>query len=196
MHNTTIDLTTIKGSSVTWDYGNKIITINGQDYAGAELGRIHGYDGQGVRFRAGKSQMGIAALDEAEFARAKAAYGDHVIAAATAADDRKEQAAPGYHLIKDAYRQQDSYHEAFQAAMEDEMNDGARMPAQPTADPETLAEKYPMGALLAKAESYQHASHYAKSGAGTKAAEMILSGATYEDAKAVLDNWSDGLAWD
>jgi hypothetical protein len=92
------------------------------------------------------------------------------------------------------YADADRYDREFNKMMSDEYNDGASPPAEKSnklkADYEALLDKYPRAALYLKAQSQNENAHWAdntgKGAAGKKAMQMILDGASLEDAKTAL----------
>lgn len=107
---------------------------------------------------------------------------------------------PGLQILRDAISRQEAYREAFNRMMEDESNDGANPPKKPTDDIVALKAQYPAAAAYLKAESYEYASHYAKSAAGRKAKQAIADGADYTAVLAQMEaEWSAHCAehvWD
>lgn len=95
----------------------------------------------------------------------------------------------GLDELRRAYREHIYYRDAFNQAMEDEQNDGVKMPTRPTSNIDELEAKYPLAKLYLKAESYQESSNYDKMSAGEKAIKMLLSDASIEEVQDVLDNW-------
>jgi len=89
----------------------------------------------------------------------------------------------GYKELKAAYADVGRYHMEFDRMMEDEGNDGARLPNPVKIDPKELAKKYPRAEAYIEAERYSNAGHYAKTAAGEKAKKRIIAG---EDYTAVL----------
>lgn len=96
---------------------------------------------------------------------------------------------PGIEELKAAYAAKAEYRRAFNAAMEDEYNDGVHMPVLPTANIEELEAKYPIAALYLKADSYTYSENYAKSAAGDKAKAILADGGDHIEAARILDNW-------
>ena len=95
---------------------------------------------------------------------------------------------PGLDALRDARSQWSSYHDAFSRAID---RGDCRMPSKPVVDAKAIAEQYPAAVAYLKAESYEHASHYAKSAAGRKAKQAIADGADYAEALAKMEaEWS------
>lgn len=107
-----------------------------------------------------------------------------------------EIAVPGVEVLRDAIYQQNNYFSDFNRMMDDEQNDGVNPPIKPTLSLEELNLKYPRAALYLTAEAYECAGHFAKTSAGTRAKKLLADGGSIEDAKKILDTWSDGLYFD
>ena len=107
---------------------------------------------------------------------------------------------PGLQALRDALSRREMYHEAFERMMDDEFNDGARPPKKPADDIDALNAQYPAAVAYLKAESWECASHYAKSSAGSKAKQAIADGADYNEALAQMEaEWQahcDEHIWD
>ena len=108
----------------------------------------------------------------------------------------QEAAVPGLKALREARAEWAAYRAAFEAAMEDEYNDGARMPRAPQSDTQALAAQYPRAALYLKAEDYAAAANYAKATAGEKAMQCLMDGGSEADAEAILDSWLKGAEVD
>ena len=102
--------------------------------------------------------------------------------------EAKIAAIPGLRLLRSAIEAKEGYRHALTTAMEDEENDGVRLPARPTSDPAALATQYPLAALWLRAEDYLCASNFRKFGAGQTAQTLILGG-EIEKARETLENW-------
>ncbi|AHG83103.1 phosphotransferase [Bibersteinia trehalosi USDA-ARS-USMARC-189] len=99
--------------------------------------------------------------------------------------------------LRNAISSWDLYREKFQAAMEDEYNDGANMPKRPNSNLEELHNKYPLASIYLKAESYTFSENHHKFSAGKKAMALLDNGGSAEEANAILDNWLPETAlWD
>lgn len=110
-----------------------------------------------------------------------------------AAKSRQEKinAIEGLQEIYDASEEWSRYRDAFSCMMDNQDNDGARPPMQPTVNIEALNAKYPRAAAYIKAENYSCAANYAKSSAGRKALEKIINGEDYAQAIADMETeWS------
>lgn len=109
-------------------------------------------------------------------------------------------AVPGLDTLKAAIADHNRYHREFTAMMEDGGNDGARPPKKATADLDALRREYPRAAAYLKAEAWQDASHYAKSGAGRRAKARIVAGDDIDQVLADMEReWSEHCtehAWD
>lgn len=68
------------------------------------------------------------------------------------------------------------YHQDFDAAMDDEYNDGVNLPSRPVFDFEEAYKKYPKAAAYLKAQALADKSNYELSAIGRKAVEEILYG--------------------
>lgn len=101
------------------------------------------------------------------------------------------QTVPGIEELKTAYSAAYQYRVAFEAAMENEDNDGVNMPVAPQVDIAELEKAYPRAALYLKAEEYSLAENFDKSIAGKKAKEILADGGELETAQKLLDNWLD-----
>ena len=119
-----------------------------------------------------------------------------------AAKSRQEKinAIDGLQEIYDARNAWSRYRKNFRRMMDDQDNDGARPPVQPTANIDALNTKYPRAAAYVKAEDYSYAANYAKSSAGRKALEKIINGEDYAQAIADMEaEWSaycEAHIWD
>lgn len=83
------------------------------------------------------------------------------------------------------------YHRQFEAMMEDEQNDGARPPRAAKGNIDELCARFQRAAAYLEAESWNQASNYAKSAAGSKAMEQIEAGQDYEQAiRDMKAKWS------
>lgn len=111
-------------------------------------------------------------------------------------EKRLEETVPGVKILREAYRERASYHEAFNRAMEDEYNDGVNMPKHPNADIEALEAQYPRAVVYIRADGYCSASHDAKASAGAKAKALLEEGGSIEEAEKILDTWTEGLFFD
>lgn len=100
-----------------------------------------------------------------------------------------ETNVPGIGELQAAYAAEAEYRSAFAAAMEDEQNDGVRMPTPPTVNIEELEAKYPLAALYIKADNFSGAENYAKAAAGRKAKDILADGGDPLEAARILDNW-------
>ena len=97
-------------------------------------------------------------------------------------------AIPGLELLRSTLNAKEGYRHALTEAMENEENDGVRLPARPTTDPAALAAQYPLAALWLRAEDYLCASNWRKLTAGQTAQTLILGG-EIEKARETLENW-------
>jgi len=95
---------------------------------------------------------------------------------------------PGLEILRSAIDAKSAHYHAVSAAMEDEQNDGVRMPARPTADTAALAREYPVAALWLRSEAYLCAANDRKYSAGVKAQALILAG-EIEKARDTMENW-------
>jgi hypothetical protein len=102
---------------------------------------------------------------------------------------------PGLDILRAALEDEGRYHRQFNRMMENEQNDGVNPPSPVKVRYNDVAEQYPRAAMYLKAESYSNASHYAKSGAGSKAMELIENGGDLSEAQHILDNWLPKEAW-
>lgn len=92
-----------------------------------------------------------------------------------------------------AYNEDRQYSHQMDRMMDDEQNDGVNPPAPINQSlreiANNLAKQYPRAAVYLRAEGYTGASNFKKYGAGKDAMEIIATGGSIEDAKAILDNW-------
>ncbi len=98
---------------------------------------------------------------------------------------------PGLKEIRDALNADEQYRHAFNAAMEDEHNDGVNMPVSPDVSAEDLMAKYPLAALYNQADSYSSASNGHKSAAGYNAKKVLVEKGENGMAEAyeIMNNW-------
>ena len=89
----------------------------------------------------------------------------------------------GLKALRAALGAAEGYQRAFTRMMEDEHNDGINPPTKPVTNPADLKDRYPRAAAYLKAEAWECAAHFAKSGAGRRAKERIING---EDCATVL----------
>lgn len=104
-----------------------------------------------------------------------------------------EAIIPGITEMRKAHGEWIRYQQDFNAMMEDEYNDGVNPPTLPTSDFKALSDKYPKAALYMRAEDYSCAANYHKSSAGDKAMAVLKNGGSIEEAKAILDNWTNDV---
>lgn len=98
---------------------------------------------------------------------------------------------PGLDILRNAIANHMAYCDAFNRMMEDEYNDGVNPPSHPTEDIAVLKVKYPVASAYIKAENWEYASHYVKSGAGRRAKQAITDGMDYSEALAQMEaEWS------
>lgn len=151
-----------------------------------------------------KPIKGIAIFDE-ESCDKLIAFRDakHKAMVEGAAERRKAREAeleakyPGITELRKAYSEQVYYQEQFQRAMEDEYNDGVKMPTRPKVNIDELCAKYPRAAVYLKADSYSDAANYDKANAGDKAKALLDDGGSIDEAQKILDNWlPDSAYWD
>ena len=112
-------------------------------------------------------------------------------AAADLASETREAkiaAIPGLDALRSALDAKEGYRHALTTAMEDEENDGVRLPARPTSDPAALAAQYPLAALWLRTEDCLCSSNYRKFAAGQTAQTLILGGEIGK-AREALENW-------
>lgn len=105
------------------------------------------------------------------------------------ADKKLLKMFPGLDQLQKAHQEIDEYFYKFNAAMEDENNDGVNMPIHPKANIEYLEAKYPKAALYLKALGFQNASNFRKVEAGKYAKELLDNDVNLKEVEAVLDNW-------
>lgn len=107
------------------------------------------------------------------------------------AREDKINAIEGLAEIRNAIEAEDAYRRAFDHMMEDEYNDGACPPSKPEVNSAELKKQYPRAAAYIKTENWEYASHYVKSGAGSKAKERIINGEDYIAVLADMETeWS------
>lgn len=91
------------------------------------------------------------------------------------------------------------YHRDFDAAMDDEYNDGVNLPSRPVFNFEEAYKKYPKAVAYLKAQGLADSSNYELSAIGRKAVEGILYG-DWEEAIETMDAErsanADKHAWD
>jgi hypothetical protein len=109
-----------------------------------------------------------------------------------------KDALPGLDELQNTYHAwasaQEKYHQQRERAMEDEQNDGTSWPTRPSDnlknEYQALVEKYPRAALYLRAERQRNSTHWAdntgKGAAGAKAMQLLLDGASLEEAEAAL----------
>ena len=102
--------------------------------------------------------------------------------------EAKIAAIPGLGALRSALDAKERYRHAFTEVMNNEANDGLRLPARPTADPAALATQYPLAALWLRTEDYLCALNYRKLAAGQTAQTLILEGEA-KKAQEALENW-------
>lgn len=98
-------------------------------------------------------------------------------------------AVPGLDELRAAREAEERYRDRFAAMMENEHNDGARPPAQPTTNAAALAREFPRAALYLTAEAYSYAANHHKVAAGKRAMRILADGGPEQDARKVLENW-------
>jgi hypothetical protein len=110
-----------------------------------------------------------------------------------ASNNRKadlEDRVPGYHMLSKAIYEAEAYREAFTRAMENEQNDGARMPKSSNLSVSEIAKQYPVAALYIRAEGYFEASNSQKSAAGALAMNLLTKNPPdVAGAENALENW-------
>ena len=125
---------------------------------------------------------------------------DEAEAKRKAAEDRKAKIAAieGLEEIKNARYDLARWHDEFNASFSDVSGLGVRK--KPEYDFDELYRKYPVAAAFLKAEAFENASNYAKSTAGKKAKERIISGENPEivivDMEAEWKAYCDEHVWD
>ena len=100
-----------------------------------------------------------------------------------------EKAVPGLAELKSALNANEAYQHAFQKMMDNENNDGVNPPKAPVSDLDSLRAKYPLAALYVKAESFEQASNYMKSSAGTAAKKALVEGSSPAEVAEIMDDW-------
>lgn len=119
-------------------------------------------------------------------------YKERLRASWEAGDAKLRAACPGINELRAAYDDVERYHREFNRMMEDGDNDGVRPPRAIRGDVDALRAQYPIAAAYLKAESWSFADHYAKSGAGRRAMERIISGEPYDVVLADMEReWSE-----
>lgn len=135
------------------------------------------------------------ALSHKPMAEIKRVVGDAVDLAAerfAARQTKIETNIPGLDELRSIIADWDEYQGGFNRMMEDEMNDGVNPPQRPTVEVAEIARQYPIAAAYIKAENWDNASHYRKSGAGSRAKTKIENGEDYQTVIAEMEKeWSD-----
>lgn len=108
---------------------------------------------------------------------------DEAAAKKAAAEERRRKidAIEGLQEIRDARADLSRWHDEFNRSFRNVGGMGVRQ--KPEYDFAAMEARYPRAAAYLKAESYEYASHYAKSAAGKKALERIING---EDPNTVI----------
>jgi hypothetical protein len=103
------------------------------------------------------------------------------------------QNVPGLEELENARTAAYNAEQHYQIQVDQAMEDGAPFPKN--IDPALqqkaakLAADYPRAVVYLNAKGYTYSNNINKYSAGKKAMEMIATGATIEEAKAVLENW-------
>lgn len=121
------------------------------------------------------------------------AAADHEVERATkrtAGTAALHAAVPGLKELQAAMAAEERHQGRFGRMMEDESNDGVRMPTPPPGPAAAeLAKKHPRAALYVQAENHAFAANHHKVAAGKKAMQMIRDGADEAEVRKVLENW-------
>lgn len=157
--------------------------------------KLHGNDQLQVAIPKGLSKAQVNAL-KSDLVAAKPAILTELIARRDAEIKAREDAAamlvanvPGLEILRDARSKWEMYHEAFSRAID---RGDVRMPQRPVEDMDAIKAQYPAAVAYLKAESYEYASHYAKSAAGRKAKQAIADGDNHIEALVQMEKeWSD-----
>lgn len=110
----------------------------------------------------------------------------------------KIKAIDGLEEIRAALADVEAWHSEFEASFSDVGGLGVR--PKPQYDFDALYAKYPRAAAYLKAESFEYASHYAKSAAGKKAKDRIINGEDHSKVIAEMESewkaYCDNHLWD
>ena len=110
----------------------------------------------------------------------------------------KIKAIDGLEEIRAALADVEAWHSEFESSFSDVGGLGVRQ--KPQYDFDALYAKYPRAAAYLKAESFEYASHYAKSAAGKKAKDRIINGEDHSKVIAEMESewksYCDNHLWD
>lgn len=138
----------------------------------------------------GKAQIAPTLEIHRQFSEIERLKKSGVVAASNNRKADLEDRVPGYHMLSTAIYEAEVYREAFNRAMENEQNDGARMPKSSNLSVSEITKQYPIAALYIRAEGYFEASNSQKSAAGALAMNLLTQNPPdVAGAENALENW-------